>query len=410
MLGRTSYSTRLLLLTAVVATARADHRVELSIAAPEVDACQVPLHATITLPDSLADLPTEHIAVSLQPAGLTPMTAVGQVVRSGETVELWWIAAVLRKGQSGEWIATLHAEPGESSHGFAWKDTPGQHMDLVWDDHPVLRYMYAFDASTPKRLHETYKPYHHVFDAGGEKLLTKGPGGLYTHHRGIFIGWNKLKCGEREYDFWHMEGVTQRHRRILEQVAGPVLARSKTLIHWVDPEGKPVIAEQREVTVLRQPPPAILLLEFRTELKAVGGDVVLNGDPEHGGFQYRPHNDVAEGDETVKATYLFHEDGIDAHKDQNLPWAAMSYGLNGRRYAVQHMNHPDNPRPTVYSAYRDYGRFGAFFTKGLKAGETLALGYRIFVAEGEMPSRDELAARYSAFVSTPHVKVLSDTP
>jgi hypothetical protein len=158
--------------------------------------------------------------------------------------------------------------------------------------------------------------------------------------------------------------------------------------------------------VYRQSKPTILLLDFQSELKAVSGDVFLNGDPEHAGMQYRAHNDVATSGKDVKAKYLFHKDGIDPKKDTDLPWAAMSCGLNGKRYSVLHINHPDNPRPTIYSAYRDYGRFGAFFKKKINAGETLTLRYRILVMEGEMPERGELASKYSAFVNVPKVEVL----
>ncbi|MFQ6036955.1 MAG: DUF6807 family protein, partial [Sedimentisphaerales bacterium] len=196
------------------------------------------------------------------------------------------------------------------------------------------------------------------------------------------------------------------HEKFLEQVAGPVLARSKTLIHWNDKDSELIVAEQRQTTAFRQSEPTILLLEFRTKLKAVKGDVYLNGDPEHAGFQYRAHNDVASGGKEVKATYLFHEDGIDPRKDKDLPWAVMSYALNGRQYSVQYMNHPSNPKPTVYSAYRDYGRFGTFFQQKINAGETLILRYRIWVGQGETPQRQVLASKYSAFVNSPRVEVL----
>ncbi|MHC4643661.1 MAG: DUF6807 family protein [Planctomycetota bacterium] len=188
--------------------------------------------------------------------------------------------------------------------------------------------------------------------------------------------------------------------------AGPVLASSSSLISWNDKGGEAVIAERREVTVFGQSEPTILLLEFGSELKAVRGDVFLNGDPEHAGMQYRAHNDVATGGKEVKATYLFHEDGINPKKDADLPWAAMSCGLNGRRYSILHMNHPDNPKQTLYSAYRDYGRFGAFFKKKIGAGETLTLRYRILVVESEMPKRGELAKKYSEFVDGPTVEVV----
>ncbi len=66
----------------------------------------------------------------------------------------------------------------------------------------------------------------------------------------------------------------------------------------------------------------------------------------------------------------------------------------------------DNPKPTIYSAYRDYGRFGAFFKKKIAADETLTLRYRIRVSQGKLPGRRELADRYSAFVDGSKVEVL----
>jgi len=289
--------------------------------------------------------------------------------------------------------------------------------------------MYAYDDSTPERLDDTNKPYHHVFDAEGENLLTKGPpGGLYPHHRGLFIGWNKLEFRGETLDLWGMKGGTQRHQKFLKEAAGPVLASSKSQISWNDTAGGSIIIEQRKVTVFRQPDPTILLLDFHTQLKAARGDVFLGGNAEHGGFQFRAHNDVSQGSERAvrvaaqageqvsqdvvegtkaeRATYLFHEDGIDPRKDQDLPWAAMSYGLNDRRYNVQYMNHPENPQPTLYSAYRDYGRFGASFNKKILKGETLALRYRIWVVEGELPDREELAEKHSAFINRPKVEVI----
>lgn len=383
-------------------------RIELVVAAPEFDCADVPLHASLELPAPLAAWPADQIAVKLTEKGPNASAVPGQIVRKGDRTELWWIAPRLQIGRSSVWTATLRSRPEVTGERFAWKEAPREHLDVLWAGRPVLRYMYAHDESTPERLHQTYKPYHHVFDAAGRSPITKGPGGLYTHHRGVFIGWNKLACDGREYDFWHMkDGVSQQHERFLYKTAGLVLARSEALIHWIDERGEPVVIERREVTLFCQPPPTIALLEFRIALTAAKADIVLDGDPEHAGVQYRAHNAVAEGGNEVTATYRFHADGIDPHKDEDLPWAAMSYRLNGRRYSVQHMNHPDNPTPTVYSAYRDYGRFGAFFKKKVAVGETLPLRYRIGVIAAELPDRAALAARYAAFASSPPANVVS---
>jgi hypothetical protein len=394
--------------------------IHLKVSGAKVDCVDVPVHSAIALPASFANVPVEEIDVFVMLTGrgasrIYGLHIPGQIVKIGDgKAELWWVVPRVEAGIPTRWTAALRRRRKAEEETFSWSDTEGEYLDLLFDGRKVTRYMYAYDTSTPQRVFETYKPLHHVFDAEGKHLLTNGPDGeheytkkiKYPHHRGIFIGWNRLEFGGQRFDLWHMPGVAQVHQKFLEKTAGPVLARSNSLINWNDKGGEAMIAEQRQVTVFGQNKPAVLLLDFQSELKAVRGDVFLNGDPEHAGLQYRAHNDVATGGKDVKATYLFHEDGIDAHKDRDLPWAAMSYGLNGRRYSVLHMNHPDNPKETLYSAYRDYGRFGAFFKKKIGAGETLTLRYRILVVEGEMPERSKLAKKYLEFVDGPKVEVV----
>jgi hypothetical protein len=387
----------------------------LKATAPKSDCLDVPLHATIELPESLASMPAEDITATVQQTRAGSVFVYGlrepaQLVIGPKTAQLWWIGPRLKAGQASRWLAILKPKEKTTWGTFSWQDNKGEWLDLLFGGHKVTRYMYSYDTSSEQRRFETYKPFHHVFDTEGN-LLTNGPDGvhpylkdkiLYPHHRGLFIGWSRLEFAGSRYGFWGMGGgAVQVHQKFLELTAGPVLARSKALIQWNGKDGQPIIAEERQTTVFRQSDPTILLLEFHTELKAVRGDVFLNGDPEHAGFQYRAHNDVASGGKEVKATYLFHEDGIDPREDKDLPWAAMSCGLHGQRYSVQYMNHPDNPGPTVYSAYRDYGRFGAFFTHTIKSGESLLLRYRIWVAQGAIGDRQALGSQYVAFVDPP---------
>lgn len=293
--------------------------------------------------------------------------------------------------------------------GFSWKDTEGKYLDLLYDGQKVTRYMYDSDESSEQRIFETYKVFHHVFDEKGENLLTNGPDGenpytkkvLYPHHRGIFIGWNKLQFEGKSYDTWHMtNGVRQVHQKFLAKKANAEKASSTALIHWKNGEGKVMVEEKRTTTVCQPGDGAIVQLDFETELKAPNGEVYLNGDPEHAGFQYRPHDGVAKGPAEDKAKYLFHKDRIDPKKDTDLPWVALEYGLNGKRYSVLYMSDPANPNPdAVYSAYRDYGRFGEFFKHTIPAGQTLKLRYRIRVGEGSLPDRKSLAKQYAVFTT-----------
>lgn len=284
---------------------------------------------------------------------------------------------------------------------FAWSDRPGDRLDLFFNGRPMLRYMYAYDTSTAESREATYKPFHHVMSPTGRQPITKGPGGLYTHHRGMMVGWMKLMHAGKAYDFWTMgRGDTQVHRAFVEQSTSPDAATSAARIDWVTADGLTLIEETRRVTVRRPDAAAYFVADYEIDLKAVSGQVYLDGDPEHAGFQFRPTNDLAEQAEDGRgeAIYTFHKDYIDPTVHPNLPWVVMSFNFDGRAYHVQHMTHPDDPRPWTYSAYRDYGRFGSYFKETIGAGETLTIKYRVRVVEGEAPTRDAWQGAYDAYV------------
>ena len=277
----------------------------------------------------------------------------------------------------------------------SFQHVEGQKIDFLVDGKVLLRYMYANDLADETTRHNTYKVYHHVLAPDGTSLMTKGPGGKYTHHRGIFMGWNKMGYGGKRFDTWHMKETRIVHQKILRQKGGKNSSTLSTLLHWVLGEDTVAVAETRSLTVHHTDEEAHLLLDFNTTLQAVNGAVDLKGDPEHAGFQYRPHNDVAVN---KSAKYTFHREGVDPKKDLDLPWVALEYELNGATYTVQHMNHPQNPKASLYSAYRDYGRFGAFFQQQIAAGESLELKYRIRITLGKTPDRAILQRQYHAYL------------
>ncbi len=270
------------------------------------------------------------------------------------------------------------------------RDEKGKHLDILQNGKPIARYMYEHDDSSPEKRLVTYKPFIHVFDADGKTLITKGPGGKFTHHRGIFLGWSKLGFRGKRYDMWHMKSSEIVHQKFIETKAGKNATVVSAQIHWNTPEDEVMIREVRTMTFHHSDPDALLLLDFHTVLTAAD-DVDLNGDPEHAGFQYRPHNDVV-GNKSAK--YVFFEEGANAKKNRDMPWVAMTYQLNGRKFTVQHMNHADNPKGTVHSAYRDYGRFGTFAKAKVAKGKSLILQHRIRVIAGDAPSRDMMAAQF----------------
>jgi hypothetical protein len=332
----------------------------------------------------------------------------GQIVKCAKgQPSLCWVLPTDQTAAEQEWAATLRRGKPDAKGEFRFEDTKGDHLDLLFGDRRVTRYVYAFDTSNAERAWETYKVLHHVFDAKGEDVVTQGPGrkNKFPHHRGLFLGFSRLKVeGGVSGDFWHMTGGVQKHEEFLGMTAGPVLARSTALVHWVGKNGDLALIEERETTAYRQPEPTILLLDFVSRLKAPGKPVSLGGDPEHAGMQFRAHGDI----DNSKTRYVFPEGVKDVKAERDMAWAAMNMVLKrdgGEQYTVQHVNHPDNPEGTRYSAYRDYGRFGAFPTAEVGPDDTLVIRYRIWVAPGDFPPAETMQKRWAAFAEPPRVEV-----
>ena len=252
----------------------------------------------------------------------------------------------------------------------------------------VAKLMMANDLSTPEKHHETYKPYMHVFSADGSTRLTKGAGFNFTHHRGIFLGFSKIAFGGKSYDRWHMKGG--------DQVVTKVTPGENTFTAHIDWQGDttaPFLTEERKFSFTTPAKPFYLGIEMNSAIKAVAGEADMNGDPEHAGAQFRPSELV----DTKTTTYVFPGENIDAHKVRDLPWAAEIFTVEGKTFTVVILNHPDNPKDTATSAYRDYGRFG-MFPKGKATTEAaFKLRYQWLIAEGDVRDAAAFQNAWNAF-------------
>lgn len=271
----------------------------------------------------------------------------------------------------------------------------GRYLDVVSPaGKKLLRYVFVRDRETKESTFDTAKVFAHVFARDGETKLTKGPGGKFPHHRGIFIGWNKLKHGGKQHDLWHVRNTEQRHQAFTNQRAGEEGAEFTSVIDWKGVDGDCVLVETRTHRVTQADDG--LVVDFKSRLEAVDGEVELNGDPEHAGIQFRPSQRVAEN---KSARYTFHADAVDPKKDLDLPWVAESFEMDGHWWNVQHLSHPSNPSGARWSAYRDYGRFGPFTVANIADGDSLTFQYRFVISPGKAPDRDVLKARYEAYVT-----------
>lgn len=307
---------------------------------------------------------------------------------------------------AGTLPASLFAE------GFAWKETKGTHTDLTYGGQPVARYVHErIDLSSPERREQTYKPFHHVYDAAGEKFITKGPGGKFSHHRGIYFGFSKCRYTDASgkpvtVDTWHckvakgdLPGTHQTHEEFLIQEADSDKAIQKVRIDWHGNDGAVFVEEERQLT-FRKAKDGALVVDFTSTLTPKVDKVTLDGDPQHAGFQFRASNEVAES--TAKETYYIRpgsgkaEPGktinwsgkTDNETTRDLPWKAMSFIVNGdERYTTVYLDHPDNPKPARFSE-RDYGRFGSYFVKEITPDRPLTINYRLVIGPGERTIED----------------------
>ena len=282
---------------------------------------------------------------------------------------------------------------------FAFEDKKDEsRLEVAYGGKPIARYEYAFDDSTEETRHATYKPFLHVYSADGGRFITKGAGGHFTHHRGIFHGYNHFEIDGTRRDLWHMKEGVQVHRGFVRQETGSERAEFTSQVEWRTNEGETLLTEERTHAFLLPAAGEFALIEMRSALTAVAGDARLAGDPEHAGAQFRPADDIVK-DETE---YRFHKEGIDPTKDLDMPWVGAAYRLSTgpARYSVAILNHPDNPKGTVFSAYRDYGRFGAFPVIEIPKGETAAVRYRWIVSAGSGLPQEAVEAAYASFAES----------
>jgi hypothetical protein len=273
------------------------------------------------------------------------------------------------------------------------KVIPDEAVDVALDGKVVARFMMAHDVSTPARRLETYKPFLHVFDASGALRLTKGPGFSFPHHRGIMLGFMKITVDGKTYDRWHMVKGDQVVTAINPTTDGFVAA-----IDWQGESAtaKPILTEERIFTFTKPAAPFYVGIEMKSTLKPDHGEAKIDGDPEHAGAQFRPSEKI----DATKTTYVYPGKDVLIHKVRDLTWVAEVFAVEGKTFTALLLNHPSNPKDTAFSAYRDYGRFGAF-PKGVATPEApFKLRYRWLIAEGDVRDAAAFQQAYNAFAGT----------
>ncbi|MGB7347399.1 MAG: DUF6807 family protein, partial [Pirellulaceae bacterium] len=291
--------------------------------------------------------------------------------------DISFVVPKLAAGESMKLTATALVDDYQKK-GFHWSDNRKSEMELKHDDTSVAKLMYEkVDDSSPERRDETYKVYHHVFAPGSNVLLTKGAGGLFPHHRGIFYGYNRIAYGEdRKADVWHCKNGESQVSLFSHGDGGAVLGRSLSAIAWNGQDGNSFAMEQRVVDFIKVGDATVV--DFDSDLSGLVPNLNLNGDPQHAGVQFRASQVVP--DRTKHLTYYVRPDGkakpgefrnwsANDKKNEinmshiNLKWHAVCLALPNSepteneklgeddvtRYTICRIGSPNNPQPERFS-------------------------------------------------------------
>ena len=235
----------------------------------------------------------------------------------------------------------------------------------------------------PKDARATCKVFHHLFAPDGTQL-SKGLGGKFEHHRGLFTGWNKTKIGDKTYDFWHLN--KGEYQRFGGHGTPAFLNMGKdaqvSLIDWCDPAGAIVIRELRGLEVTEHHGD-YYVLHLRSKCMTIRNDVVLAGDPHHAGQQFRALQQFAE-ENAKPVVYVRPEGAKDEGNDiwTNCNWTAGVLELEQASYTVLQVDGLDNPGKSKWST-RPYGRFGVTRTATAQKDKPVILNQYFVVANGK---------------------------
>ena len=388
----------------------AEHRLQLRITGGEQGRTNIPIAVPVTLPPAAAKLPVVEITVGGQKL-VGQWTKPGLLAAESSTSsadagarELHFILPKLEAKQVLE-AEVVSSDKPTAGEQFVWKEEGKEHIDLQYGSTLVARYMCEPYNEAKEHRERTYKVYHHVFDPSGKTRLTKGPGSQYTHHRGIYYGFNKCSYGAgKNADVWHCSAKAhQSHAGVVSAEAGPVLGRHVLAIDWYGADGALFAKELRELSFYRTA--AGMVVGFASRLTSLDGKLKLDGDPQHAGFQFRASEEV--GEKTAKQTRYIRPDGVAelgaTRQGKEQPWNAMSFVVGGERYTCAYLDHPRNPKPCFYSE-RDYGRFGSYFVAQIEGPKTLDIRYRLWIQPGEM-TPEGVASQAANFSDPPVVTI-----
>ena len=293
-------------------------------------------------------------------------------------------------------VMVAGAAVANAAPAFVIDATPA-YLDVAKEGHTWIRVVTPSFA--PGNREETYKVFAHLFDPAGGAPITKGAGGKYTHHRGLFIGWKDTLVEGTDYDTWHMPDCHQQHVAWLDSSAqesesGPRAIVTQKIL-WKPDQGEPFIEEERRL-IIHEGTGGLRVIDHESTLVSLKGTIELHGDLQHAGMQVRMADEVNGHQDSTQ--YILPE-GAEEQEDDKVVgawWVCCSPVVGNVRYWLMHMTPPNHPTGCPVYSIRRYARFGAFFEPDLEPGTPLKLRFRIVLSAKEL-DRERCAELYRAY-------------
>jgi hypothetical protein len=256
---------------------------------------------------------------------------------------------------------------------------------------------------------ETMKPYLHPLRAASGTVVTRGypmlqdvPGESkdHPHHRGLWFTHGDVNG----FDFWANE-PSQKSEKKGKIVVRKISAGKDSItgtFDWLDPQGKPLLTEDRTMTFRGQK--ALRIVDLDIRLKA-GDQKVVFGDTKEGTFAIRlaagleepTRRSLKDPPRTGKMVSAEGAGGESNVWGKRSPWVDYYGKLGDETLGVAIFDHPKNPKHPTYWHSRSYGLFAAnifgehdFYNDKsrngsvtIQPGESLRFRYRVVIHPGD---------------------------
>lgn len=290
-------------------------------------------------------------------------------------------------------------------------EATGRKVDIQQDGALVARFIYG---------EGEIKPYLQLFGDSSDSLNEWGKEQKFPHHRGFFIGWNKIAyeggdapAKKATVDLWHFNkggsmNVIKLQKVEARQNGAVIVADIEWRGNTQTANGADLLIKERRELVISKPDAKQTQVDATFVLNAAR-DLTLGGDLQHAGVHFRGSKELLEHTKETSYTWEPEVPSKDGKAlSTEFKWARLAFPIGQRWYSATLLNAPKNPVEQLST--RDYGRFGFFFQRDLKKDETLSLHYRLITerqpelkapatAEDSAKLRDGAKAEYQAFAA-----------